>query len=112
MDEASFIPDQQVVHLDTPTSRHKIRRQDVESNVNTENQSEIYGDSSEIITPDGDLDDGVVKTTQNAIQDRLQRDKLVHNGNTFDLNVNQLYIPTKVKRSIKLGNHITCMFIA
>ena len=50
----------------------------------------------EIVTLGGrDLDDGVVKTTQNAIRDRLWRDKLVHNGNTFDLNVKKLYIPMK-----------------
>ena len=95
MDEGAFILDQQVVHLDTPSSRCKRRRQDVESNVIIENQSEIYGDSLEIITPDDYLDDGVVKTTQNSIHDRLQRDKLVDNGHTFDLNVKRLYRPTK-----------------
>ena len=79
-----------VVHLDTPSSRRK-RRQVVEPNVITENQSEIYGDSLGIITPGDDLDDGVVKTTQNSIWDRLRRDKLAHNGHTFDLNVKQLY---------------------
>ena len=45
MDEGVFIPNQQVVYLDTPTSRRKRRRHDVESNVITENQSENYGDS-------------------------------------------------------------------
>ena len=45
MDEGVFIPGQQVFHLDTPASRHKRRRQDFESNVITENQSEIFGDS-------------------------------------------------------------------
>ena len=42
MDEGAFIPDQQVVHLDTPTSRSKMRRQDVESNVSTRNQSDSF----------------------------------------------------------------------
>ena len=49
----------------------------------------------EIITPGGDIDDDVVETKHNSIQDQLQRDKLVHNGNTFDLNVKQLYRPMK-----------------
>ena len=83
-----------VVHLDTPCSRRK-RRQDVEPNVITENQSEISGDSLEIITLGGDLDDGIVNTTQNSIQDQLQSDKLVHNGHTFYLNVKQLYRPAE-----------------
>ena len=93
MDEGTFIPNQQVVHLDTPASKCKMRRQDVESNLSTENQSEISRYSLEIITRGGDLDDGVVKTTQNVIWDWLRGDKLVHNGHTFDLNVKQLYRP-------------------
>ena len=36
IDEGDFIPDQQVVHLDTLASRRKRRIQDVESNVSTE----------------------------------------------------------------------------
>ena len=95
MDEGTFIPDQQVIHLDTPALRHRRRRQDVESNVITKNQSDNFGDSLEIITSGSDLDDGVVKTTKNSIRDRLWRDKLVYNGNTFDLNVKQLYRSTK-----------------
>ena len=91
-DEVVSIPNQQVVHLNTIVSIYK-RRQYVESNVIVENQSENSGDSLEIINPGGDLDDGVVKTTQNVIRDQLQKDKLVHNGNTFDLNVKQLYKP-------------------
>ena len=54
---------------------------------------EIYGDSLEIITPGSHLDDVVVNTIQNSIQDLLRMDKLVYNGNTFSLNVNKLYIP-------------------
>ena len=37
IDEGSFIPNQQVVHLNTLASRCKRRRQDVESNLSTEN---------------------------------------------------------------------------
>ena len=46
--------------------------------------------SREIITPSADLEDGIVKSTQNAIRDRLWRDKLANNGHTFELNKNQL----------------------
>ena len=63
IDEGSFIIDQQVFHLNTMASRHKRKRQDVESNLSTENQCEIYRYSLEIITLGGDLDDGVVNTT-------------------------------------------------
>ena len=76
-------------------SRHKRKRQDVESNLSIENQCEISRYSLEIITLGGDLDDGVVNTTQNVIWEWLQRDKLVHNGNKFDLNVKQLYRKTE-----------------
>ena len=48
-------------------SRHKRKRQDVESNLSIENQSKISRYSLEIITPRGDLDDGVVNKTQNVI---------------------------------------------
>ena len=57
----------------------------------------------EIITLGGDLDDVVVKTTQNAIRDRLQRDKLVHNGHTFDLSVKQLYRPTEGQEKYQIS---------
>ena len=67
IDEGSFIPDQQFVHLNALASIHKRKRQDVESNLSTENQSEISRYSLEIITPCGDLDDGVVNKTQNVI---------------------------------------------
>ena len=67
IDEGSFIPDQQFVHLNALASRHKRKRQDVESNLSTENQSEISRYSLEIITLGGDIDDGVVNTTQNVI---------------------------------------------
>ena len=43
MDEGAFIPDQEVVHLDTPASRRKRRKQYVKSNVITENQSKNLG---------------------------------------------------------------------
>ena len=48
-------------------SRHKRKRQDVESNLSTENECEISRYSLEIIPLGGDLDDGVVNTTQNVI---------------------------------------------
>ena len=71
MDEGVFILDQRDVHLDTPASRHKRRRKYVESNVIAKNWSKIIGDNLEIITLCGGLDDGVVKTTNNAIRERL-----------------------------------------
>ena len=37
INEGSFIPDQLVIHLNTLASRRKRRRQDVESNLSTEN---------------------------------------------------------------------------
>ena len=57
----------------------------------------------EIITPCGDLNDGVVKTTQNAILDRLWGDNLVQNGHTFDLNVKQVYRSIEVQEKYQLS---------
>ena len=47
--------------------------------------------SREIITLDVDLEDGIIKTTQNIIRDRLRRNNLVDEGHEFLLNVKQLY---------------------
>ena len=43
MDEGAFIPNKQVFHLDTPASIHKRRKQDVESNVISKNQRNLWG---------------------------------------------------------------------
>ena len=58
-------------------------------------KSEISRYTLEIITLGGDLDDGVVNTTQNVIREWFQRDNLVHNGHTFSLNVKKLYRMSK-----------------
>ena len=47
----------------------------------------------EIITPGVDLEDGIMKTTQNVIRNRMRMTKLVDDGHTFQLNVKQLYKP-------------------
>jgi hypothetical protein len=53
--------------------------------------------SREIITPGVDLEDGIIKTTQNTIRDRLRRKILADEGHTFLLNVKQLYKPIEGK---------------
>ena len=80
-----------------------MRRSHVsESNFIHEYERENSGGSREIITPGANLEDGIVKSTQNAIRYRLQRDKLVNNGHTFELNVNQLYIPASRKDQFRI----------
>ena len=95
MVDSASIPVEGIVDLGgTPSNQKRRRSVGAETNVITESESENSGGSREIITPGADLEDGIVKTTQNAIRDRLRRDKLVNNGHTFELNVNQLYKPT------------------
>ena len=79
----------------TPSRQKKRKFVVTESNVIVQYESEYSGGSREIITPGGDLEDGIVKSSQNAIRDRLRRDNLVNNGHTYELNVNQLYRPTE-----------------
>ena len=68
-----------------------------ESIVIHEDENENFGGNMEIITLGANLEDGIVKSTQNSIRDQLRRDKLVKNGHAFELNVNQIYIPTEGK---------------
>ena len=96
MVESVSIPVEGIVDLEATPSRQKKRKSVVtESNVIAQYESEYSGGSREIITPGADLEDGIVKSSQNVIRDRLRRDKLVNNGHTYELNVNQLYRPTE-----------------
>ena len=96
MVEGASIPYEGIVDLDGIPSRQKRRRSSASnSNVIHEYESEDSGGNREIITPGADLEDGIVKSTQNAIRDRLRRDKLVNNGHIFELNVNQFFRPTE-----------------
>ena len=92
------INDANIVHLDETPSSHKRKRPSVlineESIVSIQPGSENSGSSRGIITLGADLDDSVIKTTQNSIRDRLSRDSLVENGHTFQLNVKKNYKPT------------------
>jgi len=103
MVDSASIPVEGIVDLGgTPSNQKRRRSVGAETNVITESESENSGGSREIITPGADLEDGIVKTTQNAIRDRLRRDKLVNNGHTFELNVNQLYKPTEGKDHFRI----------
>ena len=39
------------------------------------------------------LEDGIIKTKQNAIRDHLMKNKLINGGKTIQLNVSQSYSP-------------------
>ena len=62
----------------------------------------------EIITPGVDLDDGIMKTTQNSIRNRMRMTNLVDDGHRFQLNVKQLYKHTEgqEKYQIRKPHHL------
>ena len=59
----------------------------------SEEQTESSYGSREIITPGAELEDGIIKTKQNAIRQELRKNKLICGGQTFELNVNQFNRP-------------------
>ena len=68
MVEGASIPYEGIVDLDGIPSRQKRRRSSSSnSNVIHEYESENSEGNREIITPGADLEDGIVKSTQNAI---------------------------------------------
>ena len=50
---------------------------------NSEEQTESSNSSREIITPRAELEDGIIKTKQNAIRYELRKNKLILGGQTF-----------------------------
>jgi hypothetical protein len=96
-----FIPSdyEEIVELDETHLNRKKRKAKVvdeeELIVTSEYHDGSPKGSREIITPGVDLEDGIIKTTQNTIRDRLRRNNLVDEGHTFLLNVKQLYKPTE-----------------
>ena len=77
----------------------------------SEEQTESSHGSREIITPGAELEDGIIKTKQNAIQLELRKNKLILGGQTFELNVNQFIAQMKDNLNIKLERPITYMYI-
>jgi hypothetical protein len=87
-DESIPIDYEEIVDLDETHLNHKRKKSiffdDVrEAIVSSEYYSEIPKGSRETITPGVYLEDGIMKTTQNTIQNRLMRTNLVEDGHTF-----------------------------
>jgi hypothetical protein len=100
MDEDDSIPIdyEEIIDLDETHLKHKRNKSNVvddeEVIVNCEYYNESPKGSRKIITPGADLEDGIMKTTQNSIQNRLRTMNLVDYDHTFQLNVKLLYKPT------------------
>ena len=96
-----FIPSdyEEIIELDEAHLNRKRRKEKVvdeeELIVTSEYHDGSPKGSIEIITHGADLEDDIIKTTQNTIRDRLRRNNLVDEGHTFLLNVKQLYKPTE-----------------
>ena len=62
----------------------KSRVEDLEVVItNSQEPSETSKESKEIITPGADLEDGIIKTKQNAIRQNLIKKNLIDGGRTF-----------------------------
>jgi hypothetical protein len=117
VDEESIPIDyEEIIDLDETHLNHKRKKTNVdnvqEAIVSSEYYNEISNESSkgsrEIITPGVDIEDGIMKSTQNSIQNRMRRTNLVDDGHTFQFNVKQLYKPTKgqEKYQIRKPHHL------
>jgi hypothetical protein len=97
-DESIPIDYEEIIDLDETHLNHKRKKTNVDNVQEAIVSSKYYSESSkgsrEIITPCVDLKDGIMKTTQNSIQNRMRTTNLVDDGHTFQLNVKQLYKPT------------------
>jgi hypothetical protein len=97
-DDSIPIDYEEIIDLDETHLNHKRKKENVvddkEAIVRSEYYNEIPKGSREIITPSVDLEDGIMKTTQNVIRNRLRTVNLVDDGHTFQLSVKQLYKPT------------------
>ena len=111
-DESILIDYEEIIDLDETHLNHKRKKTNVdnvqEAIVNSEYYSESPKGRREIITPGADLEDGIMKTTQNAIWNRTRTTKLVDDDHTFQLNVKQLYKTTegKEKYQIRKPHHL------
>jgi hypothetical protein len=98
-DESIPIDYEERIDLDQTHLNHKKKKTNVDNVqeiiVSSEYHSESSKGSREIITPSVDLEDGIMKTTQNVIRNRMRTTNLVDDGHTFQLNVKQLYKPTE-----------------
>jgi hypothetical protein len=111
-DESIPIDYKEIIDLDETHLNHKRKKKMVDNVQEAIASSKFYSESSkgnrEIITKGVDLEDGIIKTTQNAIRNRMRTKKLVDYGHTFQLNVKQIYKPTerKEKYQIRKPHHL------
>ena len=87
-DESIPIDYEEIVDLYETHLNHKRNKENVvddvqEAIVSSKYYSESPKGSREIITPDFDLEDGIMKTTQNVIRNRMRTENLVDDGHTF-----------------------------
>jgi hypothetical protein len=109
-DESILVDYEEIVDLDeTHLKRKKTNVVDIqEVIVSSKYYSEIPKGNREIITLGVDLEDGITKTTQNSIQNRMRTTSLVDDGRTFQLNLKKLCKPIegKEKYQIRKPHHL------
>jgi hypothetical protein len=80
-DESIPIDYEDIIDLDEKHLNHKRKKTNVdnvqEAIISSEYYSESPKGSREIITPDVDLENGIMKTTQNVIRNRMRTTNLV-----------------------------------
>ena len=75
---------------------------------NSQEPSETSKESRETITRNVDLENGIIKTKQNAIRQNLTKRKLIGGGHTFQPNVRQIYKESegKCQYQIRKPHHL------
>jgi hypothetical protein len=98
-DKSIPIEYEEIIYLHETHLNNKRQKTNIdnvqEAIVSSQYYSESPKGSREIITLGVDLEDGIMKTTQNVIRNRMRTTNLVDDGHTFHLNVKQLYKPTE-----------------
>jgi hypothetical protein len=86
-DDSIPIDYEEIIDLDETHLNHKRKKTNVVDDDEVIVSSEYYNESpkgsKEIITLGVDLEDGIMKTTQNSIRNRLRMTNVVDDGHTF-----------------------------
>jgi hypothetical protein len=86
-DESTPMDYEEIIDLYETHLNHKRKKTNIddvqEAIISLEYYNESPKGSREIITPGANLEDGIMKTTQNAIRNRMRTTNLVDDGHTF-----------------------------
>ena len=114
--DLSLVPHRgELVYKETDMLSNKARKSNIGEPVKVVSSSEEQIESSygsrEIITPGAELEDGIIKTKQNAIRQELRKNNLILGGKHLSLMLTNFMAQMKDNLNIKLERPITYMYI-